>query len=81
MIEMIEMIEMSGGPAWRRCVAPGLRWGSRVEDIFDFDYFDSGNGDGICLWVGRFWENRNPCFSDSPPFSDFVFDLRGAVRF
>ena len=78
-IETIEMIETSGGPAWRRCVALGLRRGGRFEDTFYFGCFDSGAGDGIFLWFGRFWGNRNSCFSDSPPFSDFVFfsDFRG----
>ncbi len=49
MIDMIEVIEVSGGPADRGYVAQGLRWGNRVEDILDFGGFDSGGEYGIRL--------------------------------
>ena len=58
--------------------------GGEVESriFFDFDCFDSGGGDGICLWFGRFWGNHNHCFFwFATVFGFCFFDLRGGVRF
>ena len=54
MIEMIEVIEVSGGSAGPGYVARGGWWGGRDGGILDLGGFGAGGGYGICLWFGCF---------------------------
>ena len=47
--------------------------GLRVDDILVFGSSGSGDGYGICLWFGRFWEIPNPVFSDPSLFVCYFF--------
>ncbi len=51
-IQMIEVIQVSGGSAGRKYVTQGLGWGGRVDVILDFWCFVPGGWNGIFLGFG-----------------------------
>ena len=74
MIEMIEMIEMSGGGLAVRVVG-WFRPGGRAGDMSDFGTLGSGTGYGISLWFGVVDGLSHRCFFSATPFVSHFFKL------